>query len=97
MATTLKTRKPKGKSPARIYEHTENIYSEGYKESVATKEFVRQELKAELGPIKRDIKWVMGILASLVGIMIYLHGDTSKRMDRIEDELKEIKTLIQKK
>ena len=81
----------KAKSQARIYEHTENI------EPVATKEFVRQELRAELQPIRRDIKWLMGILASLVGIMIYLHSDTSKRMDRIEDELKEIKALIQKK
>ena len=77
MPTVLKTKKPKSRSQVKIYEHTENI------EAVATKEFVRQELR----PVHRDIKWLMCILASLVGIMIYLHGDTSKRMDRMEDKM----------
>ena len=94
MATTLKTKKVKGRSQNKIYEHRENIYPQGRKEPVATKEFVRQELRAELEPIKRDMKWLMVILASLVGIMIYLHGDTKADIRRVEAKLD---TLIQGK
>ena len=68
MPTTL--RKSKAKSQARIYEHTENI------EQAAAKEFVRQELRAELSPIRRDIKWLMLIVSSLAGLILYLHNDT---------------------
>ena len=57
---------------ANIYEHTENI------EPAATKEFVRQELK----PFSRDMKWIMGILGSIVAIMFYLHRDTKQEMNR---------------
>ena len=97
MATTLKTRKPKGRSQPKIYEHTENIYSGGHKEPVATKEFVRQELKAEIGPVKESVDrlwkvmfWVSGGLltvmiggfALLLTVMIYLHSDTKQEMNR---------------
>ena len=85
MATMLKTKKPKGRSQARIYERAENLYPEERKEPVATKEFVRQELRAELEPINRDIKWLRwvmgGGIALLLTVMIYLHSDTSKRME----------------
>ena len=96
MAAALKTKKPKPKSQVRIYEHTENI------EAVATKEFVRQELKAEIGPVKESVNqlwkvmlWVSGGLLTvmvagfilLLTVMTYLHGHTSKRMDRIEDKM----------
>ena len=91
MATMLKTKKPKGRSQARIYDHTENISPEERKEPVATKEFVRQELRAELEPIKGDIKWLRWVMgggfALLLTVMIYLHSDTSKRMDRIEAKM----------
>ena len=81
MPATLR-RKPKAKSQAKIYEHTENIYPKGHEESAATKEFVRQELRAELSPIRRDIKWLMLIVSSLAGLILYLHSDTKQEMNR---------------
>ena len=81
MPTTL--RKPKAKSQAGIYEHTENI------EQPATKEFVRQELKAELSPIRRDIKWLMLIVSSLAGLILYLHSDTKQDMKELKADIKE--------
>ena len=84
MVATLKTRKGKSKNQAKIYEHTENL------EPVATKEFVRLELE----PIKRDIAWLRWVMgggfALLLTVMIYLHSDASKRMDRIEERMDRI-------
>ena len=87
MPTTL--RKPRPKSQARIYEHIE---------PVATKEFVRQELRAELEPIQRDIKWLrwvilalltvmLGGFALLLAVMFHLDNKTDKRFDKIESLL----------
>ena len=81
MLATLR-KKPKAKSQAKIYDHTENIYPKGHEESAATKEFVRQELRAELSPIRRDIKWLMLIVFSLAGLILYLHSDTKQDMNR---------------
>ena len=104
MPTTL--RKPKAKSQAKIYEHTENI------EQPATKEFVRQELRAEIEPIKRDIKWlrwVMGLgFALLLAVMLggfallqsnmnYLHNDTKADMKELKADMKEFKADINKR
>ena len=100
MPRTLR-RKPKPKSQARIYEHTENIYPLGHEESAATKEFVRQELKAELSPIRRDIKWLMFIVSSLAGLMLYLHSDTKSDMRELKADIDKrfdkIESLLQKK
>ena len=92
MAAALKTKKPKPRSQVRIYEHTENI------EAVATKEFVRQELapvKESVNQLWKVMLWISGGLLTvmvagfilLLTVMIYLHGHTSKRMDRIEDKI----------
>ena len=100
MPTTLR-RKSKAKSQARIYERAENIYPEGYKELVATKEFVRQELRAELSPIRRDIKWLVLIVSSLAGLILYLHSDTKQDMKafraEIKADMKELKADIDKR
>ena len=90
MPTTLK--KPKAKSQARIYERIENI------EQAATKEFVRQELRAELEPIQRDIKWLswvivallmvmLGGFALLLTVMLYLHSDTKADMKELKADI----------
>ena len=95
MPATLKTRKPKGKSQARIYEYTENI------EAVATKEFVRQEL----APVKESVNrlWQVtlagfALLLTVIGFLFYtifyLHSDTKADLRRIEAKLD---TLIQRK
>ena len=99
MPATLKTKKPKGQ--ARTSEHTENIYPGEHKEPVATKEFVRQELapvKESVDRLWKVMLWVSGgLLTVMIGgfvllltVMTYLHGDTSKRMDRIEDRMDRI-------
>ena len=60
-------------------------------EPVATKEFIRQELRAELEPIQRDIKWirwVMGIgLSFLFAAIFYLHSDTKQELDMLTQEM----------
>ena len=101
MPTTL--RKPKPKSQARIYERIENI------EQAATKEFVRQELGAELEPIQRDIKWLrwimgmgfsllfavmLGGFALLQSNMNYLHSDTKADMKKLETGISENRELL---
>ena len=110
MPTTL--RKPKAKSQARIYERIENIYPKGHEEQAATKEFVRQELRAELKPINRDIKWLRWVLAlgfgGLLTVMIYLHSDTKadmkelkadidKRFEKMDKRFDKIESLLQKR
>ena len=94
MAIALKTKSPKGRgvSKAKIYEHTENI------EPVATKEFVRQELKTELEPIKRDIAWLRWVMgggfALLLTVIIYLHSDTKTEIRDMKTEIRDMKTEI---
>ena len=80
-------RKPKAKSQAGVFSYPVSI------EQAATKEFVRQELRAGLEPIQRDIKWLrwvilalltvmLGGFALLLTVMLYLHGDTKQEMNR---------------
>lgn len=87
-------RKSKAKSQAKIYERAENIYPEGYREPVATKEFVRQELRAELSPIRRDIRWLMLIVSSLAGLTLYLHSDTKQDMKALRTDMKALRTEL---
>ena len=79
--------------------HTEGI------EQLATKEFVRQELRAELEPIQRDIKWLrwsatlltavmLGGFTLLIAVMFHLDSKTDKRFDKIETEQKEQRRLL---
>ena len=89
MATTLKN-SPRGarkaRSQARIYEHTENIYPEGHKEPVATKEFVRQELKAEIGPVKESVNrlWQVTLAGFGLILLVVLGGFQWLRSDMKE-------------
>ena len=88
MPTTLR-RKPKAKSQAKIYEHTENIYPKGHEESAATKEFVRQELAPVRESVNRLWQVTLGgfalmvaVMGSLLYVMLYLHRDTKQEMNR---------------
>ena len=110
MATRLKTRKAKARSQSRIYEHAENLYPQGYKEPLATKEFVRQELE----PIKVGQNWTKAALAVLFtavgGLYVLLWGFKTDIQDlkvdvqvlksdfqELKTDIREIKALIQKK
>ena len=86
MPTTL--RNPKAKSKAKIYEHTENIYPKGHEESVATKEFVRQEFAPVKESVNRLWQVTLGGFALLLTVMIYLHSDTKANMKELKTELK---------
>ena len=57
-----------------------------------------QELKHKLDKIESDInwlKWVVGLGFTLIfTIMIYLHSDTGKRIDKIENKVEGIETKV---
>ena len=91
MATVLKTRKPKSRSQARIYEHTENL------EPVATKEFVRQELAPVRESVNRLWQVMLGGFALLLTVMLYLHSDTKQELDMLTQEMNRRFTEVNKK
>ena len=104
MATTLKTRKtkkPKIKTQAKIYESTQNIGSQGYKEPLATKEFIRQELV----PIRVSQNWIRAALTVLFtavgGLYVLLWGmktdihKLDKKIDRVEIGQKELNNKME--
>ena len=85
----IATKKKRSIKPqSRIYEYRENI------DPVSIREFVRQELRAE---IKKDIAWVRWVLGFTVVAIIGIYGllwglktdihNLDKRMGRLENKI----------
>ena len=56
-----------------------------------------QFVRTELGQSINWLTWIVGIgfpigFGTLLTVMLYLHGNTENRMDRIETDVKELKT-----
>ena len=85
------------KQAIKLYEPIENL------ENVATKKDI-ELLRKDLGHVEKNLskdinwlKWIGGLgLPFLAATMFYLHSDTSKRMDRMEIDIKEIRKEMQK-
>ena len=83
MATAIKTRPDKKGKSVEITQRKESRFTF---ENYVINEF--RELKSD---IKSNFKWIIGIIISLLGILsvliTYFHGDTGKRIDRVENKL----------